>query len=210
MDSPLWVIISMVLVVVVVVDVAEASMEFKVGGLEGWRQPFENETAIYIQWASNNRFHVGDSLRFEYNNNKNKDSYSDSVIVVDKYCFYHCNSSSCTAAVVYEDGNTTIRLEKTGPAYFISGNITHCKQGQRLVIQVMSSSSIYDSPPSIALPPDSSSSSSSSNTNTAAAAAPSPASSTSFALPMPLLMITAATAASYLFAATATTTTITI
>ncbi|KAF9615503.1 hypothetical protein IFM89_023885 [Coptis chinensis] len=36
--------------------------EFKVGQNLGWRMPYENDTAMYSQWAGTNRFLVGDSL----------------------------------------------------------------------------------------------------------------------------------------------------
>ncbi|KAL7099928.1 hypothetical protein ACP275_09G117500 [Erythranthe tilingii] len=63
---------------------ATVAKEFKVGGDEGWRQPAANDTEMYTRWASTMRFHFGDSLRFEYKN--------DSVVVVDKWGYYHCNS----------------------------------------------------------------------------------------------------------------------
>ncbi|GFZ11775.1 hypothetical protein Acr_23g0001600 [Actinidia rufa] len=95
----------------------EASKEFKVGDANGWRQPGENETGLYNQWAAKNRFHVGDSLRFH---------------------------------------NTVIDLDKPGPAYFISGDPDHCKNGQRLVIEVMGPHSTPHFRPFIAAPPVSS------------------------------------------------------
>lgn len=40
-----------------------AVKEIKVGGIEGWRQPGVNHSAMFNQWAAVHRFHVGDSLR---------------------------------------------------------------------------------------------------------------------------------------------------
>lgn len=40
----------------------EAVKEFKVGGDMGWVLPDVNNSATYNQWASRNRFHIGDSL----------------------------------------------------------------------------------------------------------------------------------------------------
>ncbi|KAL3840866.1 hypothetical protein ACJIZ3_025457 [Penstemon smallii] len=98
--------------------------EFKVG----WRQPAPNETEMYSQWATTKTFHVGDSLRFEYKN--------DSVMVVDKWGYYHCNSSHPVS--VFKDGrNTLIKLERPGPLYFVSGDPEHCKNGQRLMVEVI-------------------------------------------------------------------------
>jgi len=36
--------------------------EFKVGGHLGWHEPPPSDIAFYNQWASTNRFQVGDSL----------------------------------------------------------------------------------------------------------------------------------------------------
>ncbi|KAI8544488.1 hypothetical protein RHMOL_Rhmol08G0300900 [Rhododendron molle] len=124
----------------------EPSKEFKVGGSEGWRTPDANESAIYDQWAARKRFRVGDSLRFEYKN--------DSVLVVDKFGYYHCNASNPIST--FNHGNTTVvNLDKPGPIYFISGDPNHCKDGQRLVIEVMSLHQVAHSPPSVANSPDS-------------------------------------------------------
>lgn len=43
--------------------VAASAEEFKVGDTVGWREPSVNETDLYNHWASNKKFHIGDSLR---------------------------------------------------------------------------------------------------------------------------------------------------
>ncbi|KAK6125020.1 hypothetical protein DH2020_041294 [Rehmannia glutinosa] len=117
---------------------AVTAEEFKVGGDDGWRQPGSaNETEMYARWAATVRFHVGDSLRFEYNN--------DTVVVVDKWGYYHCNSSH--AISVFNDGNTVINLERPGLVYFVSADPDHCKKGQRLMVEVISTRSPPDSSP---------------------------------------------------------------
>ncbi|XP_057473539.1 early nodulin-like protein 7 [Actinidia eriantha] len=121
----------------------EASKEFKVGDDDGWRQPGENETGLYNQWAAKNRFHVGDSLRFQYTN--------DSVLVVEKFGYFHCNMTHPIST--FHNSNTVIGLDKTGPTYFISGDPDHCKNGQRLVIEVMGPHSTPHFHPFIAAPP---------------------------------------------------------
>ncbi|KAK1362887.1 NtEPc [Heracleum sosnowskyi] len=120
-------VIPIVIVVGTTVSYASAVEEFKVGDVEGWRQPDINHTEIYTLWAATKRFHVGDLLRFEYRN--------DSVVVVDKRAYYHCNVTSPSS--VFTDGNTTINLDNVGPMYFISGNNEHCQNGQRLAVEVM-------------------------------------------------------------------------
>ncbi|XP_009628149.1 early nodulin-like protein 7 [Nicotiana tabacum] len=117
--------------------VAASGEEFKVGDAVGWRQPSVNETDLYHHWASKKKFHVGDSLRFEYKN--------DSVVVVDKWEFYHCNRTHPTSGA--KDGNTTVNLDRAGPFYFVSGDPEHCKNGQRLAIEVLPLYPISQSPP---------------------------------------------------------------
>lgn len=80
---------------------------------------------------------------FEYKN--------DSVLVVDKYEYYHCNTSKPIAA--FNNGKSVVKLDRPGSFYFISGVPDHCKNGQRLLIEVMSLHPISPSPPSIAFPP---------------------------------------------------------
>ncbi|OVA20254.1 Plastocyanin-like [Macleaya cordata] len=111
-----------------------ASHEFKVGDEGGWREPDANNTEMYNQWATKNKFKVGDSLYFEYRN--------DSVLEVDKQGYYHCNMTKPIAS--FNDCKTVIKLVKPGPFYFISGAPDHCKNGQRLLINVINP---YPSPP---------------------------------------------------------------
>ncbi|KAI6690075.1 hypothetical protein NL676_026903 [Syzygium grande] len=122
----------------------EAARVFRVGGGEGWHEPTELNSSLYSDWAKRNRFRVGDSLNFEYKN--------DSVLVVDKWSYYHCNTSNPITA--FNNGNSTFTLDKPGFFYFISGATNHCKNGQRLIVDVMSPHrSPRYTPPSIANPP---------------------------------------------------------
>lgn len=52
-----------VLVVTTIISPASAAEEFKVGDVDGWRQPDVNYTEMYGLWTATKRFHVGDSLR---------------------------------------------------------------------------------------------------------------------------------------------------
>ncbi|CAI9755443.1 unnamed protein product [Fraxinus pennsylvanica] len=38
----------------------------------------------------------------------------------------------------YTDGNTKVKLERSGPYYFISGANGHCEKGQQVIVVVMS------------------------------------------------------------------------
>ncbi|OVA08548.1 Peptidase M41 [Macleaya cordata] len=75
---------------------------------------------------------------FEYNK-------EDSVLVVDKKGYYHCNTTNPISA--FNDGKTVIKLEKPGPIYIISGSTDHCKNGQKVIIKVMAIRLTRQSPP---------------------------------------------------------------
>ncbi|XP_065866535.1 early nodulin-like protein 7 [Euphorbia lathyris] len=128
------------------VSMADASKVFKVGADLGWHEPGPKNPHFYTQWAEKNRFRIGDSLLFKYKN--------DSVVEVEKWGYYHCNTSS--SIVYFNNGRSTINLEKSGMFFFISGAPNHCKNGQRLIVDVMSlHHQRSNSPPSIANPPQS-------------------------------------------------------
>ncbi|KAI3814941.1 hypothetical protein L1987_14590 [Smallanthus sonchifolius] len=126
--------------------------EFQVGGVVGWRIPATNETQLYNVWASRRRFHIGDSLRhlllcetdFRYKNN--------SVAVVEKWGFYHCDSSNPIA--FFNDGDTVVNLDNVGTMYFISADADRCKKGVTMMVEVMSPGPVRYLPPSISTPPE--------------------------------------------------------
>ncbi|OIW15876.1 hypothetical protein TanjilG_04411 [Lupinus angustifolius] len=132
-------------------SVVEGGREFKVGDHLGWHQPLPNNTVFYIQWAERNRFQVGDSLLFEYQN--------DSVLTVEKMDYINCDTSN--PITEYNNGNSIVNLGRPGAFFFISGNEDHCINGQKLVVEVMSPHQIPKSSPSpspsISLPPEGSS-----------------------------------------------------
>ncbi|RVW26924.1 Mavicyanin [Vitis vinifera] len=139
MVSSLGVLFTALIVLVAMNSSAGAATEFRVGDGDGWRKP---------RVTSGSSLMLGDPFlilctAFEYKN--------DSVLVVDKWDFYHCNSSSPISS--FKNGKSVIKLERPGSFYFISGDPEHCKSGQRLVISVMALHPISQSPPAIALPP---------------------------------------------------------
>ncbi|KAL9368512.1 hypothetical protein Peur_039711 [Populus x canadensis] len=125
---------------VIATGLGNAEKVFKVGDEFGWQEPGQNSSAVYTQWASRNRFQVGDSLSFEYNN--------DSVIEVDKWGYYHCDGSK--PIVAFNNGHGVFKLDRPGPFYFISGTPNHCMGGQRLLIEVMG---LHHHSPLTATPP---------------------------------------------------------
>ncbi|XP_039052711.1 mavicyanin-like [Hibiscus syriacus] len=121
----------------------EASKQFKVGDHISWQQPSTDNPEVYRQCASSKRFHVGDSLSFEFDGN-------DSVLVVDKWDYYQCNSNNPVYSL--KDGNVVVNLDRPGSLYFISGILHHCKNGERLMIKVMGLHQRPKPPPAIANP----------------------------------------------------------
>ncbi|XP_062023945.1 early nodulin-like protein 7 [Rosa rugosa] len=135
---------SVLTVFLALVVVNSSATEFQVGDEFGWQQPGSNNSAVYSNWASNNRFHVGDSLFFKYKN--------DSVLEVDKWGYYHCNTSH--PIIAFDNGKSIMKLDRSGPFYFISGVPDHCKNGQLLLVEVMEPHPISQSPQSIADSPE--------------------------------------------------------
>ncbi|KAI3766585.1 hypothetical protein L2E82_16649 [Cichorium intybus] len=117
-----------------------AAKEFLVGDDVGWRIPASNETELYTVWASRRRFHIGDSLRFQYKN--------DSVVLTVKWLFHHCDASQPIS--IFTDGDTVINLERTGRYFFISGHSDRCNKGQKMMVNVMKRHQFL---PSSATPP---------------------------------------------------------
>ncbi|XP_022750327.1 early nodulin-like protein 1 [Durio zibethinus] len=104
--------------------------EFLVGGkTDAWKIP-SSESDSLNKWAEISRFRIGDSLVWKYDGGK------DSVLQVTKEAYGSCNTSNSIAE--YKDGSTKVKLEKSGPFYFISGAEGHCEQGQKLIVVVLS------------------------------------------------------------------------
>ncbi|XP_064971348.1 early nodulin-like protein 17 [Musa acuminata AAA Group] len=100
---------------------------YRVGDAEGWREPDKNDAAMYDTWAGKYAFRVGDSLAFDYKN--------DSVVRVSKRGYYHCNETGGGSAS--KDGSTVFLLDQPGFYYFVSGDVDHCKRGQRVMIEAL-------------------------------------------------------------------------
>ncbi|KZV57544.1 mavicyanin-like [Dorcoceras hygrometricum] len=109
-----------------------SSFQFDVGEEGGWKIPTGEEPETYNEWAAQNRFQIGDTLHFKYQN--------DSVLVVSSADYLNCNTASPVSK--FEDGDSVFRFDRSGFFYFISGQPGHCKSGQRLIIRVMHPSEI--------------------------------------------------------------------
>jgi hypothetical protein len=64
------------------------------------------------------------------------DGQKDSVLQVTKEAYAACNTTNPIEE--YKDGNTKVKLDKSGPFYFISGAEGHCEKGQKIVVVVLS------------------------------------------------------------------------
>ncbi|XVE53524.1 hypothetical protein DITRI_Ditri03aG0010000 [Diplodiscus trichospermus] len=104
--------------------------EILVGGkADAWKIP-SSESDSLNKWAEKSRFRIGDSLVWKYDGGK------DSVLQVTKEAYASCITSNPIAE--YNDGNTKVKLENSGPFYFISGAKGHCEEGQKLHVVVLS------------------------------------------------------------------------
>ncbi|PIN17650.1 hypothetical protein CDL12_09683 [Handroanthus impetiginosus] len=116
-----------ILVLLSIISFSEAR-EFVVGGKRSsWEVPSSPDE--FNKWAEANRFQIGDSIVLKYGKN-------DSVLEVTEADYKTCNKSNPIKS--YNDGNTKITLDKSGPFFFISGAEGHCEKGQKLEIKVLS------------------------------------------------------------------------
>ncbi|CAH8254976.1 unnamed protein product [Arabidopsis lyrata] len=112
--------------------------EFEAGGENGWTIPqSSNQSDMFNQWASKNRFKVGDTIRFKYK--------KDSVLVVTEDEYKKCQTTKPKLYSNHDD--TVFKLDRPGLFYFISGVSGHCEKGQKMIIKVMEVESPPQSPP---------------------------------------------------------------
>ncbi|GMH15021.1 hypothetical protein Nepgr_016862 [Nepenthes gracilis] len=104
-----------------------SAFELDVGDIKGWAVPPRNDTEFYNNWASENRFRVGDSIRFRYR--------KDSVMEVTEEDYKKC--STTRPSFFSNTGNNVFQLERSGSFYFISGSSGHCELGQRMIVKVL-------------------------------------------------------------------------
>ncbi|KAG5563999.1 hypothetical protein RHGRI_000242 [Rhododendron griersonianum] len=103
--------------------------ELLVGGRENsWKVPPSPDDLN--KWSGEIRFLIGDTLVLKY------DPKTDSVLQVTEEDYKICNMSNPIKS--YNDGNTKIPLDRSGPFYFISGTEGNCKKGQKVVVTVLS------------------------------------------------------------------------
>ncbi|XP_050371118.1 blue copper protein-like [Argentina anserina] len=109
---------------------------FIVGDVPGWNV-LGNGT--YTIWASNKTFLVGDVLVFNFLNN------SHDVAEVTKTNYESCGTSNPLS--LYKNPPVRITLNTTGEHFFICTYADHCNNGQKLAINVSSSTATPTSSP---------------------------------------------------------------
>ncbi|XP_037489866.1 mavicyanin-like [Triticum dicoccoides] len=116
---------------------ASRAADFEVGGDAGWVVPAAGDSSTYNDWASKNRFLVGDSVHFKYK--------ADSVMEVTQEEYDKCGS---THPIFFSNnGDTEVRLDRPGPFYFVSGVTGHCERGQKMVVKVIGQNEPPPAPP---------------------------------------------------------------
>ncbi|CAI0384721.1 unnamed protein product [Linum tenue] len=101
---------------------AVLATKITVGGDKGWTKGFD-----YQGWAQSTKFHAGDKLFFKYPKGVHN------VYKVNQKQFQNCDIASATKK--YTSGGDTITL-KSGTSWFICGVGDHCRNGQKLVVNV--------------------------------------------------------------------------
>ncbi|PKI70223.1 hypothetical protein CRG98_009415 [Punica granatum] len=121
-------VLPLVLMLIVSLTPSEAT-DFLVGGKENsWQVP--SSPSEFNRWAQKNRFKVGDYLVWK------EDAKSDWVLEVTRQGYETCNTSNPVRS--YSDGSTRVKLDRSGPFFFISGVKGHCEKGQKLEVVVLS------------------------------------------------------------------------
>ncbi|CAN8248413.1 unnamed protein product [Cochlearia groenlandica] len=121
--------------------------EILVGGKSNTWKVSESTEETLNHWSEKTRFKIGDTLLWRYN------AENDSVMQVSEKDYKKCDRSEPIKG--YKDGHTKIKLERSGPFYFISGEEGYCQRGEKLLVVVLSpnhniSSNVVVAPPLIA------------------------------------------------------------
>ncbi|RXI05720.1 hypothetical protein DVH24_017762 [Malus domestica] len=116
---------------------------YVVGDKLGWLVPGGEQA--YAAWAYGKTFIVGDTLVFNIVNGT-----QDDVALVTKPAYENCTTNSTIA--VYKNSPVSILLNTSGEHFFISTYDRHCLLGQKLAINVTSSTA---QPPSGSMAPSS-------------------------------------------------------
>ncbi|XP_048134246.1 cucumber peeling cupredoxin-like [Rhodamnia argentea] len=109
---------------------AATATEYVVGGSRGWTAPPNITAGYYDEWAAGKAFTGGDTLRFIWNGRHN-------VAVVNREEYDSCTKVS-SVSQGGETFNYTLPADANGLYYFICTVDSHCENGQKLAITVVS------------------------------------------------------------------------
>ncbi|CAN8258979.1 unnamed protein product [Cochlearia groenlandica] len=98
-------------------------LEHIVGDRTGWELLIN-----YTNWSQGRKFHVGDVLVFNYNNDQHN------VMEVNSTAYADCERDGYIS--LYTNGNDSVTISQPGEHWFICGVGDHCEIGQKLSINV--------------------------------------------------------------------------
>eukprot|EP00268_Persea_americana_P066363 TRINITY_DN900_c1_g1_i2.p1 TRINITY_DN900_c1_g1~~TRINITY_DN900_c1_g1_i2.p1 ORF type:complete len:195 (+),score=20.73 TRINITY_DN900_c1_g1_i2:110-694(+) len=125
MGSLMGLIGSVIVVIAVLAQCSAAETTYIVGDSAGWTLPFNTS------WATGKTFAIGDKLSFTFN------AQAHDVAQVTKTEYDGCTSSSNSN--VSTTSPTVITLSTAGEHYYICTFTGHCAGGQKLSVNVVSS-----------------------------------------------------------------------
>uniref|UniRef100_A0A2N9ITF8 Phytocyanin domain-containing protein n=1 Tax=Fagus sylvatica TaxID=28930 RepID=A0A2N9ITF8_FAGSY len=120
-----------VLAVTALIQSSVAQTTFQVGDALGWTIP--PNTAAYSTWASNKTFTLNDILVFNFTTGQHD------VARVSKANYDSCNPANPIS--IQNNGPATLTLNETGAHYYICTISSHCSLGQKLAINVTTTTS---------------------------------------------------------------------
>lgn len=125
-------LIGSVFVVVAALLQCVAATDHVVGGSTGWTIP--QSAQVYSNWAAGQTYAVGDTLTFNFQTG------AHDVTKVSKSAYESCTKSNPLSAPI-STGPAKVTLDTAGEHYFICTVGSHCSAGQKLAVNVGSSSS---------------------------------------------------------------------
>ncbi|GLJ42146.1 hypothetical protein SUGI_0872770 [Cryptomeria japonica] len=99
---------------------------YTIGDESGWTLGYD-----YHKWAAGKKFHVGDTLVFNYIHNEMS---IHNVVRVNRTAYAKCVSDPNMG--LYVSGSDKIVLSAPGRMWFICGTPGHCESGMKLKINV--------------------------------------------------------------------------
>ncbi|KAM7511515.1 hypothetical protein LguiB_010390 [Lonicera macranthoides] len=136
---------TLILVIVVGVMLTGTRAEtYYVGDSNGWMVP-QGGAAAYAAWAAQHAFNVGDVLVFNFTTGMHD------VAKVTSQDFGPCNANNPIS--VQRNGPANVTLDSAPQQFFVCSFSNHCSLGQKLQINLNTTSPSPGSSPNAATPP---------------------------------------------------------